>query len=194
MKKYISIIMALILTLTVTIGVIQAGAVAPNTAKDFTGVNITGKVKVSFEFNNDGTADLLSNGEVVQSVNIQADGTYEFTNVQIGNYSLIVSVPGWTDYIMDDIFISESDKGTITIYDETIYAGDVNKDSIVSLADISCLVSNLNKNVDASTVNSDVNHDGAISILDITEALQEQNYAHTSLPALFINNGFTYTY
>ena len=194
MKKYISIIMALILTLTVTIGVIQAGAVAPNTAKEFTGVNITGNVKVSFEFNNDGTAVLISDGTVVQSVNIQADGTYEFTNVQIGTYGLIVSVPGWTDYIMDDIFISESDNGTIEILDQVIYAGDVNKDSIVSLADISCLVSNLNKSIDSSTVNSDVDHDGTISILDITLALNEQNYAHTSIPALYINNGYSYNY
>lgn len=185
--------MALILTLTVSIGVIQAGAVAPNTAEEFAGVAITGKVKVSFEFNNDGTADLISNGTVVQSVNIQADGTYEFTNVQAGTYSLLVAVPGWTDYIMDDIFISESDEGTIRILDETIYAGDVNKDSIVSLADISVLVSDLNKDVSLA-VNSDVNHDGAISVLDISEALQEQNYAHISLPALFINNGYSYTY
>lgn len=186
--------MALILILTVTIGAIQAGAVAPNTAKEFTGVTITGKVKVSFEFNNDGTADLISDGEVVQSVSINADGTYEFTNVQAGTYKLIVCVPGWTDYVMDDIFISESDESVIRILDETIYAGDANKDGIISLADISKLVSDFNKSVDVNTVNSDVNHDGTISVLDISEALQEQNYAHTSLPALFINNGYSYNY
>ena len=194
MKKYISIIMALILTLTVTIGVIQAGAIAPNTANEFTGSTITGRVNVSFVFNSDGKADLISNGEVVKSVNIQADGTYEFTNVQIGTYNLVVSVPGWTDYIMNDIFISESSPEVITILDETIYAGDANKDSIVSLADVSKLVSDLNKGIDASTVNSDVNHDGSIDVLDISETLQEQNYAHTSLPALFMNNGFSYNY
>ncbi len=186
--------MALILTLTVTIGVIQAGAIAPNTANEFTGSTITGRVNVSFVFNSDGKADLISNGEVVKSVNIQADGTYEFTNVQIGTYNLVVSVPGWTDYIMNDIFISESSPEVITILDETIYAGDANKDSIVSLADVSKLVSDLNKGIDASTVNSDVNHDGSIDVLDISETLQEQNYAHTSLPALFMNNGFSYNY
>ena len=186
--------MTLILTLSLFVGAFQAGAVAPNTAKDFTGVKITGRVNVTFSFNGDGTASLWSEREVAQSVDIQADGKYELSNVQVGTYTLIVSVPGWTDYVMKDIFITESSPEQIEILDETIYAGDVDKDNIVGLSDISNIVSNLNKEIDASNINNDVNHDGDITILDISQALQAQNYAHTSLPALFMNNGYSYNY
>ena len=95
---------------------------------------------------------------------------------------------------MNDIFVTEGSPELIEILDQTIYAGDVDKDSIVDLADISRIVSTINQEVEASTLNSDVNHDGVISILDITQALQADNYAHTSLPALFMNNGYSYNY
>lgn len=192
MKRFISLIMVLVLSFAMIACVAQAGAIAPNNTKENTGAKITGKVKVSFQFDNDGIAKLLQNGEVVKTVNIAADGTYEITDIPAGAYALLVSVPGWTDYYMYDITLADDDN--VQILDEVIYAGDVNKDNAVTIADVSGILSNVNKAITDVTVNSDVNHDGSIDILDITQTLLADNYAHVSLPACFLNNGYSYNY
>ena len=167
-------------------------ALADASAESTDGASITGKVNTSFEFNGDGKAVLTQNSTTVQSVDIAADGTYTLTALAAGEYDLLISVPGWTDYNVYDISVSEDE--TVEIYENTIIAGDVNKDNSIDIQDVAAVLQEVGKTVDTDNSGCDVNHDSYIDIADVTNILTEQNYLEKAYSSYWVNNGYSETY
>lgn len=156
------------------------------------GATITGKAEVTFEFNNDGTATLIQNNVSVMTVNISADGTYLFTEVPAGDYNLFISIPGWTEYTVNDINVSENED--ITILETTVIAGDVNHSGSIDLNDINLVLGAFGENVTDENINLDVDHDKNIGIGDISMILALGNYGEVSYSSSYLNNGYSEPY
>jgi hypothetical protein len=168
---------------------VQATAQSTGTA------TITGKVVVTFTFNNDGKIILKQGDTEAMSVEINADGTYTLSAVPAGDYDLIVSIPGWTDYKLMDVNVADGD--SISVYETPVYAGDVNKDGIISVDDVSAAVLDSNYGVITSELvnpGADVNHDGSVSVGDVSTILLDANYAKTAQSSYFLNNGWSNFY
>lgn len=157
------------------------------------GATITGKVDVTFTFSNDGQVILKQAGNNVKIINIAADGTYELTDIPAGDYDLVISIPGWTEYVVKDINVSDGE--VAEIYENTVYAGDVNKDGIVTISDVSEVIAVFGESASAiSNIGCDVDHDKTVSIGDIAAILQEDNYTQSALSSFYINNGWSFNY
>ena len=156
------------------------------------GATITGKVNVTFAFNNDGVVVLKQGDNVIQSANIAADGTYTLTGVPEGLFELLISVPGWTDYNLYDIPVVAGN--TYSIYENTIIAGDVNGDNNVDVTDINNTIVQVGKLATSENIGCDINHDGVIDIADLTNILAESNYGETAYSSYYEMNGFTNPY
>ena len=204
MKKFICIILAIIML--VPFGT-MLGAVAEDTFKAEDSSNtafaensvestdsgsITGKVNVTFSFNGDGTATLTQNATVVATVNIAANGTYAFANLAAGQYDLLISIPGWTEYNVYDISVAEDE--TVEIYESTVIAGDVNHSGLVDINDVQTMLQNFGKAIDDGNVGCDINHDSCIDIADLSNIITSQNYGEKAYSSYYVNNGYTETY
>ena len=153
---------------------------------------ITGKVNVPFAFNNDGRV-ILTQGEItVKIVNITADGTYTLSDIPVGNYNLTVSIPGWTEYSVKDITAGAGDD--ITIYHNTVIAGDVDHSGTVDIGDIAAACVSIGDTLSAQNIGADVDHDKTLALSDISLILADGNYGESGYTISFLNNGWSQTY
>lgn len=167
-------------------------ALADYSAESVAGAGITGKVDVTFTFNGDGVAVLTQNGSEIARVDISADGTYSFDSLAAGSYNLLISIPGWTEYNVYDISVSEDEQ--VEILESTVIAGDADNSGEINISDIALVLTNMGKASDDENKGCDINHDGLVDIADVTNIVTEQNFLEKAYSSYFINNGYTDTY
>lgn len=165
------------------------------TAQGIGTATITGKVIVTFSFSNDGKVILKQGDTEVMSVDITSDGSYTLTGVPAGDYTLYISVPGWTSFSMLDVNVADGD--SVSVYETPIYAGDADNDGNIGINDISTVVLSSNYGFTTSECeldSCDVDHDGTVGVNDISTILLDSNYAKTAQSSYFLNNGWSNFY
>lgn len=96
------------------------------------------------------------------------DGTFNI-GVSPGKYDLLIDKPGYLYYVIKNITIT--DKGKIDLGDITIIAGDINKDGMIDLMDMTTLNDNYGAVEGASenyNLNIDYTEDGIVDLTDMT--------------------------
>ena len=167
-------------------------AFAENSVESADGATITGKVEVPFSFNNDGKAVLKQGGNPVKIVNIAADGTYLFDPIVEGTYDLVVSIPGWTEFTVTNVEVSENED--VEIYDNLVFAGDVDNSGVIDIQDVATALTSLGNNVSTANISSDVDHDKNVNIGDISIILAADSYGQTAYTTAYFHNGWTHPY
>ncbi len=159
------------------------------------GSAVSGSVNLGFSFDGseqDGTAVLYQQDTVVKTVAISENGSYNITDIEAGDYDLVVSVAGYTDYTMKEISLSSSD--SVTVFLTSVTAGDVDKNGVVDASDVSNVLLSDNYGslrTDAVCYDSDVNHDLTVDISDISIITLSDNYGKEAVVDYYINNGWT---
>ena len=165
---------------------------AENSVESSESAVISGKVDVPFTFNNDGRVILTQGEIIVKIVNITADGTYVLSDIPVGNYNLTVSIPGWTEYSVKDITAGAGDD--ITIYHNTVIAGDVDHSGTIDIADVGEAILSIGGTLSDENIGADVDHDKTLGLSDISLVLADGNYGESGYTISFLNNGWSQTY
>ena len=181
MKKILSLLLVALLVLS-----FSTVAFADNAAY------IRGKVDVPFTFNNDGKVILKQGDSAVKAVNIDEDGSYLLAGIPAGDYDLVVSIPGYTEFKVTDINVAAGDD--IEIYYNTVIAGDVDNSGVIDINDVAEVVVQLGNNVTTENIGSDVDHNKDVNIGDISVVLAAENYGQEAFAISFMNNGWSNTY
>lgn len=112
--------------------------------------------------------------ETVKTVKTNEDGTYRIP-LSPGEYDLLIDKPGYLDVIVIQITIQN--KTEIDLGETTMIAGDITKDGLVELDDMTILnqnygcVADVNENYN---INMDYTEDGMVELDDMT--ILNQNY------------------
>lgn len=181
MKKILSLLLVALLVLS-----FSTVAFAEETA------SIQGQVNVPFAFDNDGKVILKQGESAVKIVNIQADGSYLLSGIPAGDYDLVVSVPGWTEFKVTDINVYAGDE--IEIYYNTVIAGDVDNSGVIDITDVAVAVNEIGNGVTDENIGSDVDHSKDVSIADLSVVLAAENYGQEAYSISYMNNGWSNTY
>ena len=181
MKKILSLLLVVLLVLS-----FSTVAFAEESA------SITGKVNVSFTFDNDGKVYLKQGDSAVKVVNIAADGSYLLSGIPAGDYDLVVSIPGWTEFKVSDINVASGDE--IEIYYNTVIAGDVNNSGVIDINDVAETVNELGNSLTTENIGTDVDHNKSVNIADISVVLAAENYGQEAFSISYMNNGWSNTY
>lgn len=159
------------------------------------GSAISGSVDLGFGFDGneqDGAAVLYQKGTAVKTVPISENGSYNITDIASGDYDLVVSIAGYTDYTMKEISVSSSD--SVAVFETSVTPGDVDKNGIVDVADVSNVLLSDNYGrlkTDAVSYGADVNHDSTVDINDISIVMLSDNYGKKAVVDYYVNNGWT---
>ena len=156
------------------------------------GATITGKVNVSFTFDNDGVVILKQGQTAVKSVNITADGNYYLNDIPAGTYTLIVSIPGWTEYTVRDVAAHPGEN--ITIYFNTVIPGDVDHSGTIDITDIGEAITTIGDALSSENIGADVDHDKVLGLSDLSIVLAEKNYGKSGYSISYLNNGWSNIY
>ena len=181
MKKILSVLLVVLLVLS-----FSTVAFADSTA------SIHGKVEVPFVFDNDGKVILKQGDSAVKAVNINEDGTYLLSGIPAGDYDLVVSVPGYTEFKVTDINAAADDD--IEIYYNTVIAGDVNNSGVIDINDVAEAVNEIGNSITSANIGTDVDHNKSVNIADISVVLAAENYGQEAYSISFMNNGWSNTY
>ncbi|MBR0414753.1 MAG: hypothetical protein IJI67_06760 [Clostridia bacterium] len=207
MKKFLCIILAIMMLVPVGTAALamNAGAEdvlkaepvsntasAENSAKNAEGATISGKVNVSFSFNNDGKATLLQGGHPVKVVNIAADGSYLFDKLSEGTYDLRISIPGWTENNVTSIDVAENED--VEICENVVFGGDVDQSGVIDVQDVAAALMNIGETVTSTNINSDVDHNKEVCLGDISVILATKNYGQSAFTSSYFNDGWTNPY
>ena len=106
--------------------------------------------------------------ETVKTKKTNNDGSYSI-GLSPGKYDLLIDKPGYLHYVVKNITIT--DKGTIDLGEATMIAGDINKDGMVDLMDMTTLNDNYGAVEGASenyNINLDYTEDGIVDLTDMT--------------------------
>ena len=103
----------------------------------------------------------------------QDDGTYEI-KISPGQYDLLIDKPGYADYIVTEMTLVENDEADMKTV--TLTAGDINKDGMIEIEDISFISNNYDVSSEDSKYEErmDLTGDGIIDVEDLS--LINNNY------------------
>jgi hypothetical protein len=125
---------------------------------------ITGHVSYGLSNNYSGITLMLTlpDGKTDQVVT-QADGTFTFSNLLPGNYSLKASAPGFLAAHLD--FTIEQGQ-SLALPPATLHTGDTNDDESIDLADAALIAANFEAQ-GKDVPRADLNGDGVIDVQDL---------------------------
>lgn len=105
----------------------------------------------------------------LESINIETneDGTYKIYVIP-GEYDILLDKEGYLDYIIIDKTINEGE--ILELGEKELLAGDVNKDGVIQLIDLSTILKSYEtKNTDTDyNKDLDFNEDGKIQLVDLS--------------------------
>ncbi|MFZ5909938.1 MAG: peptidoglycan DD-metalloendopeptidase family protein [Chloroflexota bacterium] len=106
------------------------------------------------------TVNLFEGATLVNSVPVNADGTFNFTTVA-GNYTVVASAEG---YLTAQGTISLADGSILTLSTVTLPAGDIDGNSVIDQFDAMTIGMSYNTALPSA---ADLNNDGVINVLDL---------------------------
>ncbi len=119
-----------------------------------------------FVINQDGT--VKQDGETDEEYKAR-NGTYN-EKIMIGTYDIIIDKPGYLDYIITNVVITEN--GIIEIGEKVLVPGDTNKDGTINLEDLVELNNRYGQNEetgDLYSIRYDITEDKVINVTDLIE-------------------------
>lgn len=125
------------------------------------GVTVSGSVALQGRSNHSGATVTLSDGSgTVATTQTGADGGYTFDSVEIGDYTLTITMPGYLSYTKTSLTVDEITQ----VESKTLQGGDVNEtpDNYVNADDLLIILDNFIKEIKYPAM--DINNDGYINV------------------------------
>lgn len=143
--------------------------------------NINKKYIASVYIYESGKVDWNSNAygsNYYKRISTKDDGTFN-VNLDDGEYDVYIDVEGYLDYIIKNVKITPNK--TISLAAKTLTPGDVNKDGIVNITDVSILEENYasRKGDKLYTLSCDFNQDEMIDLSDLVATRTNENAKKT---------------
>lgn len=137
---------------------VKAGVTVSGTVKDSSGEAVSGAA-----------VELYQGGKAVATgVTTDSSGKYTFSDVSTGTYTVKAKSSDGSLNGSAPVTVVADSISNVDVTLQKWQKGDVNKDGVVSIADVQRLYTHLNKtNLLTDTSTADVNGDGVISIADI---------------------------
>lgn len=113
------------------------------------------------------TVQLLAvDGTLVAEQVTSGDGSYQFMDVALGVYSVMLNAPQHLSVLQESIMV-ETDGQTIDLGTDILPAGDADSNGIIDLADATLIGANFGVEVPPAPTETDLNGDNLVNISDL---------------------------